>query len=71
MALSMHELIKKRRGELNMSQTAFAATLGTTVTTVSRLESGKQMPGGPLTVRLAMNGVSLSELNEAFTLNIL
>ena len=62
----MAKLIFDKRAQLGYSQTKFAQALDTTVTTISRLEAGKQVPGGPLTVKLILAGVPVEKLDAAF-----
>lgn len=49
-----NEDVRRIRKRLDMTQHQFAAALGLTQETVSRLETGKQEPGGPLVRLLEM-----------------
>lgn len=64
MTATVSEIMRRLRGE--DSQTKASTRFGTTVTTISRVESGKQVPGGLLALRMVKAGADVDEMILAY-----
>lgn len=64
---SVSQIMRAIRGK--ESQTKASHKLKTTVTTISRIESDKQIPGGLLALRMVKAGADIDEMIEAYEAN--
>jgi transcriptional regulator with XRE-family HTH domain len=61
--MELHEIIRERRGELNMSQAELAAKVGVDKRQIRRYESGETQPTLPIAKAIARAlGISIDEL---------
>ena len=63
---AVRDLIKAERAARGLSQTKFAALIGTTPAVLQRWESATTSPSGLLTARLIETGVDVHDLIKAF-----
>lgn len=61
---TINEIMRALRGP--DSQTKSSVRFKTTVTTISRVEGGKQIPGGELALRMVKAGADIDEMIAAY-----